>query len=475
LEGLPRPPAKKTAYAATFSGDSELVSLRTERVPAGGLRFAGAHVEGEHGIRLGDGSLVHVLNPPQARSWGVHGELLDAQPAEWSLTEDGGDAVLSAKGEPDVDLLELRPEAAHAFATDRSEPLTVVPPFKALASPRDLGEYLVGGRVLTGTETRKKPVDSTALSLYRIARFRGGPLWVGVAEHVAAVTADRIESAPDTGPVHDIWSGEETHVRYLNDAILLMAAHAEWAPGDRWELAAARACDLLDGFTVDAAGGSWVLHDSLERDAGRNDFVLNTHVQAIVALLGAGRDTSAHVAAAVEALSHRVPRRAGLRAAAGLAVVETARARGPRRFVRRRVGPAYTRAAEVCTRAGAFRLPGGWIARDLSGKRGPGRYLSVNLGDMAALALSLDTTPPGLETWLADGLRFAQRSGFFRAELRDRAPMAALIPAVFRLAQRHSDAAAAAAMARAAGLAPMIGWPGYEDRLWARLGAGSPL
>jgi hypothetical protein len=144
--------------------------------------------------------------------------------------------------------------------------------------------------------------------------------------------------------------------------------------------------------------------------------------------------------------------------------------------VRRRVAPAYTRAAEVCTRAGAFRLPGGWIARDLSGKRGPGRYLSVNLGDMAALALSLgNTTPPGFESWLGDGLRFGRRSGFFRAELRDRAPMAALIPAVFRLAQRSGEADAAANAARAAGLAPMIGWPEYEDRLWPLLGDGSPL
>ena len=351
----------------------------------------------------------------------------------------------------------------------------MVPPFKSLGDVRDLADYLVGGRVLTGTERRKKPVDSTALSIYRIARHRGGPLWSGVAEHVAAVTAARIETAPDSGPVHDIWSGAETHVRYLNDAILLMAAHSEWMSGERWARATARACELLDNFTVDGPGGRWVLHDSLERDAGRNDFVLNTHVQAVVALLAAGRDVRAHIAATEAALSPRAGGATGLRAAAGLALFEQARARGPRRYVRRHMVPAYTRAAEVCTRAHAFRLPGGWIARDLSGKRGPGRYLSVNLGDMAALARSLETPPPGLERWLADGLGFARRSGFFRAELRDRAPMAALIPAVLRLAGRDDHAAAAAERARAAGLAPMIGWPGYEDRLWQLLGDGSPL
>jgi hypothetical protein len=184
---------------------------------------------------------------------------------------------------------------------------------------------------------------------------------------------------------------------------------------------------------------------------------------------------SAHVAAAVGALTPRADGRRAVRASLGLARFETARARGPRRYVRRHMVPAYTRAAEVCAGAHAFRLPGGWIARDLSGKRGPGRYLSVNLGDMAAVARSLDEPPPGFEQWVANGLRFARRSGFFRAEFRDRAPMAVLIPAVLRLAGRDRRAALAAQHARAAGLAPMVGWPGYEDRLWQLLGDGSPL
>jgi hypothetical protein len=451
------------------------VAFRTEGIPDGGLVFATGAVEAPRAVRFADASLTYLLNPPQRRRWGPHGDLLDTVPAEWSLAADGNRAVLAAEPGAEVDLLELGPEAARAFAGDRPEPLTVVPPFRPVGDLRDLADYLVGGKVLTGTERRKKPVDSTALSLYRIARHRGGPLWSGVAEHVAAVTAARIEAAPDGGPVHDIWSGAETHVRYLNDAILLMAAHSEWTSGARWTQAAERACKLLDGFTIDAAGGRWVLHDSLERDAGRNDFVLNTHVQAVVALLAAGRDARAHIAAMRGALSPRAGGRGGFRAAAGLALFETVRARGPRRYVRRHMVPAYTRAAEVCTHAHAFRLPGGWIARDLSGKRGPGRYLSVNLGDMAAVTNSLEAPPPGLERWLGDGLRFARRSGFFRAEFRDRAPMAALIPAVLRLAGRDNDAAAAAERARAAGLTPMVGWPGYEDRLWQLLGDGSPL
>jgi hypothetical protein len=94
---------------------------------------------------------------------------------------------------------------------------------------------------------------------------------------------------------------------------------------------------------------------------------------------------------------------------------------------------------------------------------------------VAALSLSMETPPPGFDRWLADGLRFARRSGFFRAELRDRNPVAVLIPAVLRLAGRDDQAAAAAEHARAAGLAPMVGWPGYADRLWPLLGDGSPL
>jgi hypothetical protein len=453
------------------------VQFRTESVPDGRLSFPGARVEEPRVVRFPDGSLGYLLNPPSVRRWGPHGDLSDAEPVEWSLADDGDGARLSAAGaEADVDLLELGPEAARAFRDDRPEPLTVVPSFKPLESARALGEYLVAGKVLTGTERKKKPADSTALSLYRIGRHRGGPLWTGIAHHAAAVTAARIEDAPASGPVHHIWTGGETHTRYLNDAILLLAAHADWTGEERWARAAARACGFLDDlYTVDAAGGRWVLHDSLERDAGRNDFVLNTHIQAIVALLAAGRDVHPHLEAAVGTLSPRVEGRAGLRAAAGLALLETVRARGPRRYMRRRVGPVYTRAAEVCAQAGAFRLPGGWIARDLSGKRGPGRYLSVNLGDMAALSLSMETSPPGFDRWLADGLRFARRSGFFRAELRDCNPMAALIPAVLRLAGRDDQAASAAEHARSAGLAPMVGWPGYADRLWSRLGAGSPL
>jgi hypothetical protein len=435
-------------------------------------------VEEPRVIRLGDGLLTYVLNPPAVRRWRQYGDLADAEPADWSLTEDAAGARLSAADTgSEVDLLELGSEAARAFTDDRPEPLTAIPSFKPIGPARDLGEWFVAGRVLSGIERQKKPVESTSLSLYRIARLRGGPLWNGIAEHLASDTAVRIEDRSETRLVHDIWKLGETHTRYLNDAVLLMAAHAEWTGGERWTDACAQVCAVVDSFTVDAYGGRWVLHDSVERDAGRNDRVLNTQVQGILARLAAGRDIGAHLHATAAALSPRVASLAGLRSAAELALLETVRARGPRRYVRRRVSPVYTRASDVCTRAGAFRLPGGWIARDLSGKRRPPRYLTVNLGDMAALSLSLGATrtPPGFERWLTDGIRFARASGFFGAELRDGTPMATLIPTVLRLAGYDDHALHAADAARAAGLTPTVGWPGYTDHLWSRLGAGSPL
>ena len=73
----------------------------------------------------------------------------------------------------------------NAFDSSASEePMTVVPTFRALGSAADLSEHLVGGHVLTGGPRRKWPVDQTALSLYRIARLRGGAFWHGVADHI---------------------------------------------------------------------------------------------------------------------------------------------------------------------------------------------------------------------------------------------------------------------------------------------------
>ncbi len=421
--------------------------MRTTTVPDGGLPLHEA---------------THVLNPPAIRRWGPYGDLADARVVDWSLDPAADGAVLTAaEAGAEVDLLELTGDAASAFERDDPEPMTIVPPFEAMGGVRELGQYLTGGWVLTGTATIKKPIDSTSLSLYRTARIRGGPLWLGIAAHVAEVTAKRVEELPALP--HDMWSAGESHVRFVNDALLLLVAHAEFTGEERFRHAAERVCGLLDEYTVDFAGGRWVLHDSLERDAGRNDVVLNTHVQAIVALMAAGRDVAAELAALEEVLAPRAEGRAGVRAASAIGLAETVRARGPRRAVRRRIPKAYARAARTAADQRALRFPGGWLARDLSGRRAPGRYLTVNLADLATLARRMEAPPPWLTSALADGLRFAQRRGFFRAEIRDATPMSVLIPAVLEAAGEHDRAAQAAAACREAGLAPLPGWPGYSE------------
>jgi hypothetical protein len=451
--------------------------LRNVAVPSTEAAFGDGRIEDDRTVRRPDGSLVYVLNVPAVRSWESHGGLADVVAVEWSLTKDAdGIRLLAGDDGAEADLLELGPEAAAAFTAEDHEPLTVIPSFKPLGHARDLGEYLLAGRVLTGVEQRKKPVDSISLSLYRIARLRGGPVWSAVAEHVAGVAATRIDEIEGDRLVHDTWGAGETHVRYVNDVILLMVAHAELTGEERWKRAAERACDLLEQhFTADVPGGRWILHDSIERDAARVHWVLNTHLQGVIALHAAGRDVRPHLSAADRALASSAGGAAGIRASAGLAAAENLRAWAPARYAGRRIGPAYSRAGRICKQAGALRLPGGWIARDRTGKRKPGRYLTVNLGDLAGVIRGVDGAPAILERRLGAALRFARASGLFRAELREGSAAAGLIPTVYDLAGDQRRATAAVERARAAGLHPMVGWPGYEGRLWSRLGEAAPL
>src|SRR5687768_4103605 len=152
------------------------VRIRTQTVARTGLSFSGAHIDGDDLIRRPDGALTYVLNPPALRRWGPYGDLVDARTVDWSLSPaaDGVD-LKAAEAGAEIDLLELAGDAASAFAGDRPEPMTIVPQFEPIGGVRELGRYLTGGRVLTGTASVKKPIDSTSLSLYRTARMRGGP------------------------------------------------------------------------------------------------------------------------------------------------------------------------------------------------------------------------------------------------------------------------------------------------------------
>ncbi len=424
----------------------------------------------ERTARARNGDIVYVLNPPEVRRWGTYGDLLGAEHTDWRLVDDGPNARLRSDEESsEAELLELSGPAATALEQDDPEPLITTPAFEPFGGVADLGKYYLAGRIVTGVG-HKRRVDSTALSLYRIARWRGGPLWSGVADIIAAAMAERVESF--SGPVpHDLLDLGETHVRYLNDALLLMVAHAEWRGENRWARAASRIVDSLEIYTVPYGGGRWLLHDSLEHDAGRNDLVLNTHVQGIIALSAAGVDTSAHRLALHHALEYRAGGAKAFRAVARITFLELLRAFAPQRLAGRMGGP-YPYASRICQEQQALRLPGGWIARDLSGKPAPGYYATVNLLDLGGyLANSGDEL---VRAPLKRAIRFALTSGFFAQQTRVNSPLAPLIPASLRVAGQNRWAAAFARRQIAGGGAPMIGWPGYTDHLWSNLAAGTP-
>lgn len=446
----------------------------TPRAVRDGAEFRGMRVAGDRVLQGGHGTCVWLIDEPRVRTWSDTGVLVLEEPAQWRFEEtDDGVTLRCSDSGAEADAVELGPEEAAAFERDSSEPLTVIPSFRPLAGPDDLAHYLVGGRVVTGSPRARWQVEQAALSIYRIARLRGGAFWEGVADHVADWTVQRVEDAADGRPVTDHWGEREVHARFVADAALLLAAHAELRPGGRVERAAARAADAIETFAVPFAGGRWYLHDSVEQHAGRNDLVLNTHLHAINALRAAGRDTEAGLRALAAALRRRAGGPSGIATGAAVAIAELAGAFGPQRVARPLAHRVHHRVADVAGRERVLRLPGGFVARDASAHLAPTTYLAVNLSDLAVL--QRNTPSPAAAAALAGGLAHARRFAYMRAELRGTAPaVQVLVPHALRNAGREREAARAAALARRAGLAPIVGWPGYEDALWSRLAAGTP-
>ena len=116
-------------------------------------------------------------------------------------------------------------------------------------------------------------------------------------------------------------------------------------------------------------------------------------------------------------------------------------------------------------------LPGGWIARDITGEPAPS-YFTVNLSDLAVLGRVRPTAASTAA--LRAGLRYARASGHFAAQRRDADPLAVLVPSLLRNAGSVEAARRAADDTGAAGWAPAIGWPGHEDHLWRDLPSGTP-
>lgn len=446
----------------------------------GELVLDGYERESERMLRAADGRRLWILNFPTIRRWTSARGLVAEIPARWSLTSDTRGVVLrcddpGGSAPIEVDLIDMGPDEAASLASDVCEPLLVLGSFSPLESPTDLGRFLVGGEVLDTTDFDGHRVisEQTALSLYRIARHRGGPFWNLVASHLTSYVAKRVEASLSSGRlVHDMWGAGESHARFVADAaLLLLAATDHGSPDAQLRRSARRAVGLLDEFARPWEGGTWYGHDTLEVDDGRNDLVLNTHLQAIIVRLAAGLDVSESVHAAHVALG-LVPERVrgwvighGLRAASVLGVASSG--------LRARLVPRLDRAAVGAQlRHGRLAYPGGWIARDASGHRAPDYYLTVNLNDLASVVANVPADH-GLASSLACGLRFGA-TGFFAQERRRGLATAALVPNLLRISGEWDAACAAAARLRRRGMPPSIGWPGFEDRLWARLQGGTP-
>jgi hypothetical protein len=438
-----------------------------------GVDLPGWRPAGDRTLKDDAGRRLWILQPPERREW-TGGVLRTGAAVEWSLEPvEAGARVTAADPEAELDLVEIDASWADAFDDRHAEGLTVLPSGRPLGAASDLSAYLVAGSVLSGDPQYGEgrwPIDQTALWLYRIARFRGGAFWEAVADHIASVVATRVEDAGGA-PAVGLWSEDDVHVRFVADALFLLAAHAEWREDPRFTAAVEQAAEAVESFGVDYGGGRWYLHDSYELADGANHLVLNTHVQSTLALMAAGRDPGPGVTALGTALA----RARGLRATlAGAALVATAlgRAYGPGRPARALADRARTGAAAVAAGQRRLRLPGGFLARDAIGVAPPPYYLTVDLADLAGLQRNRPSSAG--ESALRAGLRYARRVSHLRAEIRSGVSISALAPVALRNAGDPERAARAADALRAAGFAPMVGWPGYEDDLWSRLAPGTP-
>ena len=211
-----------------------------------------------------------LLHLPSRRMWSPAGALVDARRVGHVVSQAEAGVQLRVEEPCEIDVMELGEGEAVAATSDRSEAMTVIGSFAPLAGPADLGRFFVGSTILDTTDFdgRRCPSEQTALSIYRIARARGGPFWHAVARAVGEMVARRVTDAPGGLPVHDLLGAGETHTRFVADAVLLLLADGR---------AEAAACALagLDAMSVAWGDGRWYLHDTLERDAPRNDLVLD--------------------------------------------------------------------------------------------------------------------------------------------------------------------------------------------------------
>lgn len=347
---------------------------------------------------------------------------------------------------------------AAAIAADRSEPMTVMGSFEALGGPADVARFVVDGEVLDTNRFRgtRHPSEQVALGIWRIARRRRGPFWSALADWLA----DWVEArGPDAA--HDLLGEGEVHARMAADGVLLLAAAGRVD-------AAHRHLDALVARSVPWRGGRWYLHDSTEGDPAA---VLNTHLHTLLARRALGRDDAEGWPPVAAVLRSRRAPRAWWHAAELAIADRVGRGRpGPLAHLADRAEAGWGR-ARAAARDGALALPGGRLARDAGPEPAPA-YAVVNLFDLAAAAAN--GAPPFVAAALDRGLRWAGATGQFAAARRRGDRVAPLVPALLNVAGRRAWAEREAAAVRAAGGAPLPGWPGYEDAPWSGLAPGTP-
>jgi hypothetical protein len=433
---------------------ADAVRARTLRAE-GGLVVPGARRTSDDTLLLDGGGSLLALSPPRRRTWkGVR--LVEDEAVSASATPDGW----SFRGEAEVDVLQL---SRDVVADESVQAFTVLGAFTELAGASTLGRFLVAGQVLDTTlfAGARCPSEQTALGVYRVARHRGGPFWDGVAALVADWTEERVRAGH---LVHDLLGEEETHTRFVADAVLLLAAEGRHD-------ALSQALLQLDALGTGVGGDRWWRHDSLEQ--GGSDLVLNTHLLALLARRAGGLVDDDGVAALHRALAVRPSRRRALVHAADLLAGDLARgALDGRRhgWVGDRAHTAEMRAARARQRSPHLVLPGGRTARDVRAVPSPA-YHTVNTADLASYAMV--TGDPVVRRRALAAARYARASGHWRALLRERDPVTLLVPgALLRLGQLTAAQRWAGRLVEA-GWAPALGWPGHVDQPWARLPAGA--
>lgn len=455
------------ASGVAGGGNGGGVQLRTVPLDRE-LWFPESRLRDEEVVEHADGGRTWLLQPPSRRRWGADELLEEVRAVRWSVEERDGGVWLRSEARSEVDLLVLSPAASRGL-DDEAEALSVYPLASSLGPARDLREFLVGGAVLAPPFPwgHRLATEQVALSLYRIARLRGGLFWDGLAGAISGWVARRM-SRPG-GPAS---AGD--HLRMVADAGLLLLAEAARTGQAEVSDAAGRALDTVRGCAVELdQGGCWYRHDRGEAVAGRNDEVLPTHLQAIVLLRAAGEDCRAGEIALRGILGRRAPARVRPWSAL-LTVSELARAgRGPvRRVGSRAAHAALGRIGGLQAATPFHRLPGGRLLRDTLDAAELSHYFMVALLDLASVAANFSDAV--LTSALEAALAAARRSRYLAAEIRAGGAICGHYPSALRMAGHVDQADRAAERLRLAGYPAAVGWPGYEDHLWDRLAPGTP-